>query len=445
MIRLKIRTKVTLWYTGFLFLMVAAVLGILSYFSESVLIGNQKKELIHQVEEMAQEWEEDEFEAFDDGIYFLIYAEDGAVVKGSMPNGFDASTILKNGVIQTIGQNENGFYIYDRQITGRKGEGRWIRGIVSISGVTQFSGIVLGISFLLLPLLAILSIAVGAGITKRAFLPVRKMQQTAKDIADSNDLSARIALPPGKDEIFELAQTFDNMLEKLEEAFNREKQFTSDASHELRTPISVILNESEYALMHADTMEEAKESMEVIHRQAKKMTALINQLLLIARADQGNVAVKYEEVNLSRLAKELIEDTEILAEEKEIMISADIEPDVVIMADTMLCARAIHNVLENSIAYGKEKGETKVTVRREDAFAVITIEDNGIGMSEEVVTKIWDRFYQADPARSAERLGSMGLGLSMTKWILEKHKGHIQVISEEGKGSKFILYFPIKN
>ena len=443
--RLKIRTKVTLWYTGFLFLIVAAVLGILSYFSDSVLTGNQKQNLIDHVEEMADEWGKDEYEPFDDGIYFLVYTEDGTFEKGSMPNGFDVSTALQNGVVQTIGQNENGFYIYDRQITDRTGGGYWIRGVVSLSGVTRFSGILLGISFLLLPLLAVLSIIVGAGITKRAFLPVRKMQQTAQEIADSNDLSARIALPPGRDEISELAQTFDNMLEKLEQTFNREKQFTSDASHELRTPVSVILNESEYALMHVDTMEEAKESMEVIHRQAKKMTGLINQLLLIARAEQGNVVVKCEETDISALVEELIEDVRIFSEEKEITVSADIEPDVVIMADAMLCTRAIRNVLENSIAYGRENGETKVTVRREDAFAVITIEDNGIGMSKEVVAKIWDRFYQADPARSAERAGSMGLGLSMTKWILEKHKGYAQVVSEEGNGSKFLLYFPIEN
>ena len=117
--RLKIRTKVTLWYTGFLFLIVAAVLGILSYFSDSVLTGNQKQNLIDHVEEMADEWGKDEYEPFDDGIYFLVYTEDGTFEKGSMPNGFDVSTALQNGVVQTIGQNENGWYIYDRQRTDR--------------------------------------------------------------------------------------------------------------------------------------------------------------------------------------------------------------------------------------------------------------------------------------------------------------------------------------
>ncbi|MBE5960901.1 MAG: HAMP domain-containing protein [Lachnospiraceae bacterium] len=443
---LKITTKVTLWYSGFLFLIMAAVLGILSYFSESVLTGNKKEELVRHVEDMAEEWKEDqdEFEAFDDGIYFLLYGNDGALEEGSMPDAFDSNTSLKNGMIQTIGDKQDGFYVYDRQITDKRGNTVWVRGVVSAQAVAQLSGILLGISFFILPLLAILSIIAGAGVTKRAFIPVRKMQQTAKEIADSNDLSARIGLPPGKDEITELAQTFDEMLERLEQTFNREKQFTSDASHELRTPISVILNESEYALMHVDTMEEATESFEVIHRQAKKMSSLINQLLMIARADQGNVAIQYDKMNISTLVEELVEDAQILAEEKNITIFCEIEPDVVIIADRMLCARAIHNVLENSVAYGNENGETKVSVRKENEFAVVTIADNGIGIAEEALKKIWDRFYQADPARSAKRLGSMGLGLSMTKWILEKHEGRVQVKSKEGEGSEFSLYFPIK-
>ena len=276
-------------------------------------------------------------------------------------------------------------------------------------------------------------------ITRRAFRPVRRIIQTAKEIGEGDDLSRRIALGEGRDEIYTLAAEFDRMFARLEKAFETEKQFTSDASHELRTPTTVIISQCEYAIENAQTLDEAKEALAAVLNQAEKMAALISQLLMLARADKGHEKLHFETVNLSDLASMVAEQQQENAEKRGIRIETNIQPDIEMLGDETMLMRIWINLIENGIKYGRENGWLNVQLAQKDGTIQGCVQDNGIGIAPENLARVWERFWQADPARSAS---GAGLGLSMVKWIVEAHGGEIHVESTLGQGTAFTFSFP---
>ena len=491
---LSIRAKVTLWYTLFMIVLVAVMLGVLVKYSGAVMLANQKEQLVRVVEETAkklredseeededededdtkyevndtkkleeideddtegiekedhdntEDIEKDEFDYFEDGVYLLQYNGKKEYLGGSAPSKALISFTLEDGVVQTVEENNHIFYIYDRKIHNENGKTFWLRGIVSNVETNQLNKTIIGSTFVLLPLLVVLSSTIGYLITKRAFNPVRKIQETTQKITESKELGMRIGLPLGKDEISKLGQTIDLMLEQLERSFEKEKQFTSDASHELRTPISVILTESEYMLQHVETVDEARESMEVVNRQANRMSELINQLLFFTRAEEGSIQLQYELVDINKLIYEIIEDNRMLAKQHTITITMiqKEQAELPCFVDRMLFIRAVQNVIQNGIVYGKPNGHVQVKVFKVPDYFVVEVKDDGIGISKTNLDKIWNRFYQVDEARSRQNAGSSGLGLSMVKWITNKHGGYAKVESTLNVGSRFSLYFPLK-
>lgn len=437
-INLSIKTKITLWYTFFMVAIVSIILGTLVEFTDMTLLSNQKNQLMEVVEDIVEDIEDkDEVEFFDDGVFVIIYNKEGKYINGSIPHDFPINIPLKNGTVEKL---DNKFYYYDREVVLSKDEVYWVRGVISDVAINDLTQKILTGAFILLPFLVIVSTYIGYFITKKAFYPVKKIQETAQNITENNELSLRIGLSDGKDEISKLAKTIDEMLEKLEKSFLKEKQFTSDASHELRTPISVILAESEYILEHGETLEEAKESMEVINRQVKKMSALINQLLLFTRMDRENIKLNYEKIDILKIVEELKIDNELEAKEKN--ISLEIENNLknnFQNVDKILFIRAVQNIIQNGINYGKENGFIKIKLFENHEYFGIRFEDNGIGIKKENIEKIWNRFYQEDESRNNK--GSMGLGLPMVKWIVEKHRGYVEVESIKDIGSIFTLFF----
>ena len=445
---LPIRIKVTLWYTMFMILLVVVILGLLVELSGNLMFMNQKEQLIEAVNDAQEEIAEgDQIDYFEDGVYLLQYDARREYVNGSVPSNFPSSIELDDGGVQTVKENGRIFLYYDRQVVNDFGEVSWIRGVISDSSSNQMTRIILGNAFVLLPILVFLSTTIGYVITKNAFEPIRKIQKTTQQITQSRELSMRIGLPDGKDEISELGKTIDGMLEQLEKSFEKEKQFTADASHELRTPLSVIITESEYMLLHVNDLEEARDSMEVVNRQANKMSALINQLLFFARAESNTIKLQLENVEVPTVVEEIIEDCRGMAEDAEITISmiCELKDEGNYDVDKMLFIRAVQNVIVNAIVYGKKDGYVQVSITEESGYFVIEVKDNGIGISKENLEKIWNRFYRVDEARSRQHTsGSMGLGLSMVQWITEKHGGYVEVESTLNEGSTFSLYFPIK-
>lgn len=441
---LTIRAKVTLWYTVLMVALVSMMLGLLIVLSNETLLENQKAHLMTAMEDVIDDVREgDEIDYFEEGVYFLQYNSDGTYLRGRVPEDFSVQVKLKEGKMRKVKTANQSFYVYDRAVRSAYGETLWLRSVISETRADELSDVVLGTAFVLLLLFVLLASVAGYYLTKRAFRPVRKIQETAQQITESHALSMRIGLPEGRDEITKLAQTIDNMLEQLEHSFDREKQFTADASHELRTPTSVILNESEYVLSHVTDLEEAMESMEVINRQANRMTKLINQLLFFARAQEDKVKLQYEWVDVNATLEEMLADLKCMTQKPMHPIILINETKKNYYLDKGLFIRAVENLIQNAITYSEKLSPIEVKLFEEENNLVIAVKDEGIGIKEADQEKIWHRFYQADEARS-QASGSMGLGLSMVKWIVRAHGGKVRVESIWQEGSTFYLYFPIR-
>lgn len=445
--RLSITLRVTLLYTLFMVLLTGLSLGFLFHAGAQ----SRRQTTLDRMQTMAEasrkeleakdgELEIDrDLEAFDDGVYLSLYDTAGVPLYGFVPREFDNSVIFDDGSLRTVESGGHSWYLYDEQITVEDYGPVWVRSIAAADAFNSTLGTLGKTALLVLPVFVVLAAVCGYLLTRRAFAPVRQITQTAREIGEGGDLSRRIGLTGRKDEIHTLAAEFDAMFARLEQAFDREKQFTDDASHELRTPTAVILSQSEYALQNTRPQGETRAALESIHTQAARMAALLSQLLMLARADKGRQVVQREPVDLSELVEMVAETEAEQAEARNITVQTALEPGVTVQGDETLLMRLLINLTENAIRYGRPGGQVKLTLRRQDGEAVGTVEDDGIGIAPEDLDKIWQRFWQADPARSG---GGAGLGLSMVRWIAGAHGGRVTVQSEPGKGSIFTFFLP---
>ena len=445
--RLSITLRVTLLYTLFMVLLTGLSLGFLFHAGAQ----SRRQTTLDRMQTMAEasrkeleakdgELEIDrDLEAFDDGVYLSLYDTAGVPLYGFVPREFDNSVIFDDGSLRTVESGGHSWYLYDEQITVEDYGPVWVRSIAAADAFNSTLGTLGKTALLVLPVFVVLAAVCGYLLTRRAFAPVRQITQTAREIGEGGDLSRRIGLTGRKDEIHTLAAEFDAMFARLEQAFDREKQFTDDASHELRTPTAVILSQSEYALENTQPQGETRAALESIHTQAARMAALLSQLLMLARADKGRQVVQREPVDLSELVEMVAETEAEQAEARNITVQTELEPGVMVQGDETLLMRLLINLTENAIRYGHPGGQVKLTLRRQDGEAVGTVEDDGIGIAPENLDKIWQRFWQADPARSG---GGAGLGLSMVRWIAQDHGGRVTVQSEPGKGSIFTFFLP---
>jgi signal transduction histidine kinase len=306
--------------------------------------------------------------------------------------------------------------------------------------------------------LVILLVALVGGywLAGRLMAPVRKITRTAQDISGT-DLSRRIQLKT-RDELGDLANTFDRMLDRLQGAFDRQRQFTSDASHELRTPLTIVDLETSRALEHRRTPAEYEQALNVIHSENQYMTRLVTNLLTLARMDAGRAALTTDCVDLGDLAVDVIERLEPLARQKGVELAAGDLPEVLVNGDRQYLIQMLTNLVENSIKYSRAEGGrvgVEAGTRQEGGKALgwVRVEDNGPGIPQEAIPHLFDRFYRVDSARShnpdagAEpgEMGGSGLGLSIVDWIVKAHNGQIRVASQLGLGSSFEVEIPLAN
>lgn len=444
--RLSIHLKVTLWFTLLMVLLVSIVLAFLFYTGAQSALEETKSQMMDMV---AAGWREidaddgeieidDDLEYFKDGIYLSVYDAGGVPLYGSVPRDFDNSAVFAPGQLRTIPSMQKSWYVYDEQNTIYGYGTVWIRSVSAANQVDSTISTLYRLALIVLPFFVLFAAVGGYFITRRAFQPVRRIIQTAREIGEGNDLSRRIALGQGRDEVYTLAAEFDSMFARLEKAFEREKQFTSDASHELRTPTTVIISQCEYALERAKTLDEAREALHAILNQAEKMAVMISQLLMLARADKAHGKMQFETVNLSDLAMMVVEQQQENASMRHIQLETHIEPDVEMQGDETMLMRVWINLIENGVKYGREGGWLQITLQKKQGLIIGCVQDNGIGIAPENLEKVWERFWQADSARSAS---GAGLGLSMVKWVVQAHGGNIQVESVLGQGSAFTFSF----
>jgi heavy metal sensor kinase len=289
------------------------------------------------------------------------------------------------------------------------------------------------------PLTLVVAAGGGVFLARRAFKPVDQISQAARDIGE-RDLSQRIEVNT-RDELGRLASTLNQMIERLQEAFKRQQQFTGDASHELRTPLAVIQAESSLALQKERSVSDYQKSLETITQEAHYMSSIIDRLLTLARADDGKERLVFKEVNLGKLIQDLGMDAEILCREKGLAFHLDETHDSVVKGDEAMLRQLFFNLLDNAIKYTPSGGTVSVSLRTEGQMAIVAITDTGIGIAPEDIPFIFERFYRVDKARSRVG-GGTGLGLAISQRIAEAHGGKIEVESQVGKGSTFTVSLP---
>lgn len=443
---ISIKLKIAMLNTLLMTLIVSLVLVFMMLISDKLIDLNVKKQLQDVVEYNAEKivYEDgaiwlDDLELYKKEVYTYVYTQNGNLIKSYKSDVPEINGVLSDKQLsnQTIYSEE--YYIYDMYIENDDSEDLWIRGITLATDESQVASTVVRIAFITVPIFILISAIGSYKISKKGFAPIEKIVDTAIKIKHSENLSHRINIEKGSDEIHNLANIFDEMFETIEKAFEIEKQFSSDVSHELRTPTSVILAQCEYALDENISDEEKQKTFEVIKRQGLKMRKLITNLLNLIRLDQGDEKIDIRDTNLSQLVEIVCQEHEMIRT-NNISLKYDIEQGIYEKIDKDLMITMISNLISNAYKYGKEDGNIFVRLYKKENGVNIEIEDNGIGIDPNHVDKIWNRFYQVDSSRSNQN-GSMGLGLSMVLKIAKVHRAKIELETNLGKGSKFIIIF----
>ena len=285
----------------------------------------------------------------------------------------------------------------------------------------------------------------------KALRPVKMITHAANEIS-ATDLRRRLPIQR-RDEFGELAETFNHMLTRLEAAFKRQAQFTADASHELRTPLTIIDLETDRALTQCERPEEYRQVLEQIQAECAHMTAMVNSLLLLARADTGQVMLDMQEVDLSDLALASVERLLPLARRNEIILATGELPEVLVRGDPHYLGQVLLNIIENGIKYTSHIGKrVHVELISAQGWGIVRVQDDGPGIAEEHLTSLFERFYRVDKARGRPSSlprqrqaepGGTGLGLSIAQWIVQAHGGEIRVESKLGTGTLFEVRLPL--
>jgi signal transduction histidine kinase len=280
-------------------------------------------------------------------------------------------------------------------------------------------------------------LAGGWWISSRAIRPVENISATAVKIS-AGDLSQRINSAETESELGQLVAVLNSTFARLEAAFAQQKQFASDAAHELRTPVSVILTQTQAALNRERGAGEYKQTVEACQRAAQRMRKLISALLELARLDAGQEQMKRLRFDFSKTVADCAELVCPLAEERGVKISRELSP-LEIEGDSERLGLVVTNLLTNAVQYNHDSGEVKIHTQLENGMAVLTVSDTGSGIPAEDLPRVFERFYRADKSRSS---GNAGLGLAISKAIITAHGGSIDVSSEENVGTTFTIRLP---
>jgi len=260
---------------------------------------------------------------------------------------------------------------------------------------------------------------------------------TAENLTERIDIAQKN--PPV--EIVRLVSALNRLLERLERAFKQVSQFTSDVAHELLTPLTVIKDEVEITLMKKRRSGEYIQTLNLIHKQTDRTIAIIKSMLYLAKADAGIVRANFEKVYINELIRELILTLNFKARQKNVKVKFNCDSDVIINTDDKILFEALRNILDNAIEYTGSGGKVEINCERQDKGVKISISDNGIGIDEDELPYIFDRFYRGKHAFEINPSGT-GLGLALTKSMIEILSGKIEVSSQPGKGTEFIVYVP---
>lgn len=448
----RFRWRITLWFSLALLLMCLLMgIAVISLYRVKIendvlhqlqLTVDQCAEIIGKEPEVqavlrgsgAKEIESSVF--LQDSVFLTIYHEDQTRACGLFLYGEDKEIPLHDGQIRRLKAEGSRCCLYDRYIALEDG-GLWVRGLAYSGTDTAYLLSGLWDILLVFPLILAAALLGGYWLAGRFLQPVSRISRTAENIRKSGDLTRRVKTKDTGDELAALAENFNAMFDRLEKNFEAERQFTSNASHELRTPVTVILAQCEYALTNTVDHKELKEALQVVQRQGYRMSQLIETLLLLTRIEQNTGDYPMEDTNVSALTRDICQDAAMLPEQ-EITLETEIREGIWLKVNPRLYRTMLDNLLRNAYRYGREKGKIQVSLTEENGIVRLKVKDNGMGIEEKDLPHIWERFYRGGASRKKKGLG---LGLSMVWQIVQYHKAGITVKSAVGKGTELCVRF----
>ena len=448
--RRSVKFKITLWYTLITAVVSVAALVAMTTLSARMMNADIKEGIVRTADKLARELETSpelrmvpDFKYYERGVNMELFDDDGNAVRGMLPFEVDGKITFSDKGVRTESYGGNRYYVFDRRVNRRGGSAYWLKGVVPVAESMNAVGTVAKNNALFMLVMIVVAAAGGYIIVGRILTPVKKIRETADEISESRDLTRRIGMSDGGDEFHSLAGSFDRMLDRIQQTVEREKQFTSDASHELRTPVAAILSSCEYMTGYAESMDDMRDSAEGIKRETERMSKLISELLMISRMDKNTLKASMEKIDLGELVSFVCDEQEEINRSGSITLHRDISEGIFVLADRYMLARLAINLISNAYTYGRDGGNITVSLTESGGCAALEVADDGIGINAEDIPKIWERFYRVDASRTATDKQNMGLGLSIVSQIAAFHGGKVQVESEKGKGSKFTFKMPI--
>lgn len=482
-----IRARLTLWYLGILALIVISF-AVLTYFLLARNLTQTKDESLSEVaHSLEMKLHQDEAEraaeiskanetdkdpdevkqteetisteeAIDEEINDVRFRAYGFLVLSQ--NGLlTASTIkdsrLENGLknlsaevsFANVSGSKDSFRAYHKffELEGKRFH---LFVISSLEEQNKFLSSLKKIFFIVVPIALLLAGLGGYFLARQSLAPVVSMSNQAARISSAN-LNERLPIKNENDELGSLAKVFNALLVRVENAFVQQRRFMADASHELRTPLAIVRSESEVALSKDDRASgEYRESLAIVHDESKRLTNIVEDLFLLARADSGQFKTHLTTVYLNEILTECVRAVSVLAEQRDITIHLSELAEMSLQADESLLHRLFLNLLDNAVKYNREGGKIFVTAENSDKSYRVTISDTGEGIAKEDQTKIFGRFYRVDKARSQNNTNitsGAGLGLSIAAWIAELHHGSLALKKSDSDGSVFQLELPTQH
>lgn len=297
----------------------------------------------------------------------------------------------------------------------------------------------------IIPVALLLASVGGYFLARKSLAPVVAMASQARSMGAAN-LHDRLAIANQRDELGQLALSFNQLLDRLEESFELQRRFMADASHELRTPVAILRGEAEVTLARPDrSLEEYRETLAVLRDESQRLAHIIEDLFTLTRADAGQYPLTLRDFYLDELAGEVLHRARSLALAKHIILVPAVDPDLPLHADEALLGRMLLNLLDNAIKYTPEGGKVSLVCHKEGQEYLLSISDTGPGIPPELQKRIFERFFRADKARTRAEsdTGGAGLGLSIARWIAEAHHGRLELTRSDASGTTFTAYLPL--